>query len=90
MATRLRQGLLATGQHGYYGYAWKKHPRVGLIVWFFPGEPPERIEAIEAELVYLVRNRTGQWPEAQTEIHFHRVSEQDKRRAELLLESITA
>jgi len=90
MATRLRQGLAATGQHGYHGYAWKKSARVGLTVWFFPGESPERIEAIEAELVYLIRSRTGEWPEAQTEIHFHRVSEDDKRLAELLLESIGA
>lgn len=89
-ATRLRQGLVASGEHGYYGYAWKDWGQVGLTVWFFPGEPAERIEAIEAELVYLIRHRTGQWPEAQTEIHFHRVSADDKRRAEVLFESLTA
>ena len=89
MATRIRQGLSATGQHGYHGDAWKNAARVGLAVWFFQNEPRESVEAIEAELVYLIRSRTGQWPEAQTEIHFHRVSESDKHRAELILESVS-
>ena len=28
------------------------------------------IETVEAEVVYLIRS-AGQWPEFQTEIHFH-------------------
>ena len=29
------------------------------------------IETVEAEVVYLLRRRYRQWPEFQTEIHFH-------------------
>jgi hypothetical protein len=32
--------------------------------------PEVDIETVEAELVYLVRKH-GQWPQFQTEIHFH-------------------
>jgi len=79
--TRLRQGLKAKGEHGYHGYQWKNLSEVDLLVWCFPEEPfeRERMESIEAELVYLVRSHTGQWPEYQTEIHFHRLSEEEKR-----------
>jgi hypothetical protein len=30
----------------------------------------EPIEAIEGELVFLIRQRTGDWPRYQNEIHF--------------------
>ena len=29
------------------------------------------VESVEAELVYLVRNKTGKWPKNQNEIHFN-------------------
>jgi hypothetical protein len=32
------------------------------------------IEAVEGELVYLVRAKTGEWPKFQNEIHFHNVT----------------
>lgn len=78
---RLRYGLQAKGKHGYHGYHWKDLDEIDLLVWCFP-EEPKRIESIEAELVYLVRNHTGQWPEYQTEIHFHKVTEEEKKVAE--------
>jgi len=79
---RLRYGFQAKGKHGYHGYHWKDLGEVDLLVWCFLGEPFERIESIEAELVYLVRNHTGQWPEYQTEIHFRKVTEEEKKVAE--------
>ena len=88
MATRIHQGLQASGKHGYHGYAWKTLTNLELVVWFFPGARAEQVEAIEAELVYLLRKSTGQWPGFQTEIHFHRVSERDKTMAKRLLASI--
>ncbi len=88
MATRIRQGLQARGEHGYYGYAWKTLDDIEIIVWFFPEGKAEQVEAIEAELVYLLRETTGQWPGFQTEIHFHQVSDRDKAMAERILASI--
>jgi len=86
--TRLRYGLKAKGKHGYHGYQWKNLSEVDLLVWCFPEEPFERIESIEAELVYLVRNHTGQWPEYQTEIHFHKVSEEEKKVAKSIYQTL--
>jgi len=37
------------------------------------------MEAIEAELVYFIREKTGNWPKYQMEIHFHRASEEEKQ-----------
>jgi hypothetical protein len=74
MSTRLRLGC-ATGEAGYYGYAWRHHyDEVALDLWC-QTEPAEEVslkdaEIIEAELVFLIRQE-GQWPEHQTEIHFH-------------------
>ena len=76
---RLRYGFQANGKQGYHGYPWKDLGEVDLLVWCFLEEPFERIESIEAELVYLVRNHTGQWLEYQTEIHFHKVTEEEKK-----------
>ncbi len=30
-------------------------------------------EAIEAEIAFLIRFKTGKWPECQCEIHFHNI-----------------
>lgn len=59
------------------GYKWipefnkKKSARVHVFVFdekFDTNRGP--IEAIEGELVFLIRQRTGQWPKYQNEIHF--------------------
>ena len=86
--TRLRYGFKANGKHGYHGYQWKNLSEVDILVWCFPEEPFKRIEAIEAELVYLVRNHTGQWPECQTEIHFHKVSGEEKNVAKSIYQAL--
>lgn len=78
MANRLRTGFKAQGEHGYWGYQWKDLEWVNLLIWFFPNEERYRVEAIEAELVYLVRRNTGRWPQGQTEIHFHNVPEETR------------
>jgi hypothetical protein len=75
MSSRLRYGFTATGKHGYHGYAWPhKHTQASLYVWAAhedAGSSLLDVETIEAEVVFLVRQRTGQWPSGQTEIHFH-------------------
>jgi len=85
---RLRQGFNAKGEHGYYGYKWKDQDTVELLVWSFPDSTKHHVEAIEAELVYFIRERTGNWPKYQMEIHFHGASEEQKRIAEALFSTI--
>ena len=72
MSSRLRSGFTADGTNGYHGYKWiGKIEQADLLVWCFPNEEQSIIEAVEGELVYLIRNRTGKWPKYQMEIHFH-------------------
>jgi hypothetical protein len=75
MATRLRIGLRATGQHGYHGYRWRGQRNLDLDIWYLDDAPADaarsELECIEAEVVFLTRQRFRQWPEFQTEIHFH-------------------
>lgn len=79
MQRRLQYGWKAAGTHGYYGYAWRHNGTAAeLDVWEHADAeaPNERdIETVEAEIVYLIRHRCGQWPAFQTEIHFYESSE---------------
>lgn len=75
MSARLRHGFTAKGKGGYHGYKWK-HLRGGLrlIVWTanFGGESAglEDLKIIEAEVAFLCRQESDQWPRYQHEIHF--------------------
>ena len=74
MSARLRGGLMADGTHGYHGYSWgRENDTMCLDIWYLDGEDtkPIDLETIEAEVVFLYRHDSGQWPQAQTEIHFH-------------------
>lgn len=62
---------------GYGGYKWieefakKKSARVHVFVFDKKYDDDRTaIEAIEGELVFLIRQRTGAWPRYQNEIHF--------------------
>ena len=82
IGSRLNYGMRANGKNGYHGYKWKKElDKVNLHVFVF--EPfvkdeketkkqKEFVEAIEAEIVFKVRNETGGWPKYQNEIHFNK------------------
>ena len=75
LRNRLRFGWSADGSGGYHGYAWRhKLTEANLDVWCHEDasetEPMKDIETVEAEVVFLIRS-AGQWPEHQTEIHFH-------------------
>jgi len=82
---RLRQGFSAKGEHGYYGYKWKNQEIAELLIWSFHDSTQEHVEAIEAELVYFIREKTGKWPKYQMEIHFHGASEKQRQIAESIL-----
>jgi len=67
---------------GYKGYKWialfakveKAQFSVDAFLFSKEYSPPtqrEVIEAIEGELVYLIRKQTGEWPQYQNEIHFN-------------------
>jgi predicted GIY-YIG superfamily endonuclease len=80
---RLIYGLNPQGKSGYHGYKWKDDLSVvDILIWYFPQERLDRIEAIEAELVYLLRQHTGKWPKYQMEIHFHDASKDEIKIAE--------
>lgn len=78
---RLNYGLQAEGEQGYYGYKWKNLKDVEVYIWCFPKKKPAKVEAIEAELVYLFRKNKHKWPKYQTEIHFHNASNKEKETA---------
>ena len=66
---------MASGQSGYHGYAFRHHlENADLDIWFHENPkanaPELDFETVEAEVVFLVRS-AGQWPQFQTEIHFH-------------------
>lgn len=99
MTTRLNSGLKANGKSGY---KWKNvQDELELSVFVFQalyGKPTKEykkyylfIEALESELVYLVRNKTGNWPKYQNEIRCHyELSKTAKTRAEEIYEKIMA
>lgn len=65
-------------RNGYKGYKWlnKENNQIRnltVVVAIFNEEYDTKrdfIEAIEGELVYLIRQKTGFWPKFQNEIHF--------------------
>ena len=80
----MRDGFQADGRHGYHGYAWRYNRTNAMVdVWLLERndqdmikmETPDRditdIETVEAEVVFLIRQKYDKWPEHQTEIHFH-------------------
>ena len=75
ISNRFHGGLSADGTHGYHGYAWgKENHTINMDIWYLDGATTASLsdlETIEAEVVYLYRNKTGKWPRSQTEIHFH-------------------
>lgn len=83
LSARFRLGWRGNGRHGYHGYKWRDRITAAKVdIW--GQEQPEPIpneildiEVIEAEVVFLIR-QAGQWPEYQTEIHFHRSSEEHR------------
>ena len=83
---RLRYGFSATGKHGYHGYKWRGEDAVEILIWSFPDSTTKHVEAIEAELVYFIRERTGKWPKYQMEIHFHGASQSERQVARSILD----
>lgn len=71
LSNRLRQGLNPKKETGYHGYIWKENDEIYIYSFTFKNLSDIEIEAIEAEIVFLIRREKDKWPEYQTEIHFH-------------------
>lgn len=87
MSSRLWIGVNPNHKTGFHGYKWLKKNGVHiLIIWTFNDDV--HVEAIEAEIVHFFRVQHDQWPEYQTEIHFHpSTSEQRSLAKKILKES---
>ena len=93
MRARLGIGFKATGENGYYGYAWRhKFTDAILHIWCHEDAPTNKpdhdIETVEAEVVFLAR-LAGQWPAGQTEIHFHPSGEEHRQVAAAIWRIVT-
>lgn len=73
---------LQTGESnssGDSGYKWlKEHINTKndlelFVLPFTAIQEKNYIEAVEAEIAFLVRTKNGRWPEFQNEIHFHNI-----------------
>ena len=85
---RLRYGFTAQGEHGYYGYEWRCHMvHATLDIWHQEDSSHDltEVEAVEAEVVFLIRKQTGQWPQYQTEIHFRPTRQTHRQAAQKVL-----
>ena len=75
IGVRLNQGLGAK-----YGYQWRDLKKATIDVWMLEDVwmldevDTKTMETIEGEVVFLIRQHSGQWPDHQTEIHFHQSS----------------
>lgn len=95
MASRMNLGWKANGKGGFYGYRFRHEgSEIDLDVWVDTDAVVERtdgmrsgsdIETVEAEIVYLLRHRTKQWPAYQTEIHFYQSNPEHRREAEKVI-----
>lgn len=89
MQQRLRYGWTANGKSGYHGYAWRRNGAAAeLSVWAHSDaidRNTREIETVEAEVVFLIRKRTGQWPAFQTEIHFYQSTDRHREIASQIL-----
>jgi len=91
MSVRLRGGFTADGAHGYHGYSWAKvNHSICLHIWYLDATTTEQndLETIEAETVFLYRLQSGQWPAAQTEIHFFPSDARHRACAQQIVESL--
>jgi hypothetical protein len=79
IGARLRYGLNPKSAKGYAGYKWKNKAEVTITIFTFStatlgldyAQKRYFVEAVEAEVVFGIRERTGMWPEYQNEIHFN-------------------
>lgn len=95
MSARLNFGFNAQGKSGYYGYKWKElRQPLRLTVWTAQSGTDHasirEFETVEAEVAFLCRQRAGQWPAYQHEIHFYLSQQAHREAAERIYGHATA
>lgn len=94
MSSRLNFGFKANGRGGYHGYKWKTL-RVPITLHVWTAQRAEasatlrELETVEAEVAFLCRQVSGQWPVYQHEIHFYPSSERHRIAARTIYERAT-
>ena len=93
MSARIRLGFKASGAGGYWGYSWRNVlAKATLHIWCLEDAKDEKeseaLECIESEVVYSYRATNNQWPKYQTEIHFHETTEEHRRLANEIIQTI--
>ena len=90
LRSRLRYGENPPMGTGYSGYKWlDQKGEYGLhVVVFNSSKRIIDIETTEAELVYKIRKSYGQWPEFQTEIHFHKSNKRHRDIADAIFNQV--
>ncbi len=94
MSSRLSYGFKANGKGGYHGYKWKilRDP-LELSVWTASGAETDatlrELQTVEAEVAFLCRQQSGQWPEYQHDIHLYPSSERYRTAANAVYEHAT-
>jgi len=82
---RLYSGVKPNHAAGYHGYKWLvENGDHCLIIWEF--DDKANIEALEAEVVHCLRINYGDWPEYQTEIHFHPTKDNERTLAKRIFQ----
>lgn len=94
MSSRINGGLKAKGKHGYSGYKWKnKKGALQLNVWTVQENGKylsfSEVEIIEAEVAYICRNISNNWPKFQHEIHFHQSKANHRKLAKTIYNAAT-
>ena len=94
MSSRINGGLKAKGKNGYSGYKWKNiKGNLQLNVWTAEEDGKyisfNEIEIIEAEVAYLCRNISNNWPKYQHEIHFHQSKNKHRKLAKTIYDTAT-
>jgi hypothetical protein len=94
IASRFYGAFAAKGETGYYGYQWRgsKEP-MDLDIWIlsFDGDAnvDRELETIEAEVIFCIREQSGQWPLFQNEIHFHPSSNEHREIASRIFRAVS-
>jgi hypothetical protein len=95
MSARLGFGFKATGKAGYHGYKWKGSiEKLALSVWTaeLNGGPAslQELKTVEAEVAFICRLKSGQWPLYQHEIHFFPSGDHHRAAAERIFDHAMA
>ena len=81
---RIRRRL-NDGFNAIYGYQWRYLGEATIDIWTLEGGDAMALETVEGEVVFLIRQNSGQWPQYQTEIHFHQSNGTHRAAAQAIL-----